>query len=55
VNLTGGRTKDGGAIVGASVFYSSPTEETGAKQGQDEVSKIDQELKVWGSRGTQLV
>jgi hypothetical protein len=26
VNLTGGRTRDGGSIVGASVFYSNPAD-----------------------------
>ncbi|XP_042886607.1 C-Jun-amino-terminal kinase-interacting protein 4-like isoform X21 [Penaeus japonicus] len=44
VNLTGGRTKDGGNIVGASVFYSGDTETTEVKPG-DEVDKLDMELK----------
>lgn len=56
VNLTGGRTQDGGSIVGASVFYSNPTEETIDNKNlpNDEVEKLDRELKVvyywWLSR-----
>merc|ERR1711892_496913 len=47
VNLTGGRTKDGGDIVGASVFYSSPPtfEPKGEISGDDEISKLDAEIK----------
>ena len=47
VNLTGGRTKDGGDIVGASVFYSSPptTEPRGEISAEDEISKLDAEIK----------
>merc|ERR1719431_450869 len=47
VNLTGGRTKDGGDIVGASVFYSSPptTEPKKELSGEDEISKLDAEIK----------
>ncbi|XP_052794690.1 C-Jun-amino-terminal kinase-interacting protein 4-like isoform X3 [Mya arenaria] len=46
VNLTGGRTKDGGSIVGASVFYSNPGEEEPAKpRNGDEVGKVEQELQ----------
>ncbi|XP_071545130.1 C-Jun-amino-terminal kinase-interacting protein 4 isoform X19 [Panulirus ornatus] len=44
VNLTGGRTKDGGNIVGASVFYSGDTETTIVKP-EDEIDKLDMELK----------
>lgn len=44
VNLTGGRTKDGGNIVGASVFYSGDTETTIIKP-EDEIDKLDMELK----------
>lgn len=44
VNLTGGRTKDGGSIVGASVFYSGDTEITQLKPG-DDVEQLDLELK----------
>lgn len=49
VNLSGGKTRDGGSIVGASVFYSdapgpeSPKKKIGA---QSSVDKLDQELKV---------
>lgn len=46
MNLTGGRTKDGGSIVGASVFYSSPSETEKSGNGDTEVDKLDQELKV---------
>lgn len=49
VNLSGGKTRDGGSIVGASVFYSdmsvpeSPKKKIGS---QSSVEKLDQELKV---------
>ncbi|XP_050417313.1 C-Jun-amino-terminal kinase-interacting protein 4 isoform X10 [Patella vulgata] len=44
VNLTGGRTRDGGSIVGtSSIFYSNPTEET--PKPTDDVEQLDQELK----------
>lgn len=46
VNLTGGRTKDGGCVVGASVFYSSPPETDRAIGDGTEVDKLDSELKV---------
>ncbi|XP_076027920.1 C-Jun-amino-terminal kinase-interacting protein 4 isoform X2 [Genypterus blacodes] len=48
VNLSGGKTRDGGSIVGASVFYSdvpgpeSPPRKTGSQSSLD---KLDQELK----------
>ncbi|XP_052675918.1 C-Jun-amino-terminal kinase-interacting protein 4-like isoform X18 [Crassostrea angulata] len=46
VNLTGGKTRDGGSVVGASVFYSSPPEsETDRKEVKDEVDRLNQELK----------
>ncbi|XP_065226364.1 JNK-interacting protein 3 isoform X2 [Planococcus citri] len=60
VNLSGGRTRDGGDIVGASVFYSArnwqmdePDDEVGDRDvepAQDtlqnpEIAKIDRELK----------
>ncbi|XP_053399026.1 C-Jun-amino-terminal kinase-interacting protein 4-like isoform X6 [Mercenaria mercenaria] len=45
VNLTGGRTKDGGSIVGASVFYSNPPEIEDSKSGNTEVDKLEQQLK----------
>ena len=37
VNLTGGRTKDGGDIVGASVFYSAPPPEEHKAEEEDEI------------------
>ncbi|XP_071949714.1 C-Jun-amino-terminal kinase-interacting protein 4-like isoform X3 [Antedon mediterranea] len=48
VNLTGGRTRDGGSIVGASVFYSSSNLEDGqnpSNMSGSEVDKLDEELK----------
>lgn len=48
VNLSGGKTRDGGSIVGASVFYSdlpgpeSPKRKVGSQSSLD---KLDQELK----------
>ncbi|XP_013384858.1 C-Jun-amino-terminal kinase-interacting protein 4 isoform X1 [Lingula anatina] len=46
VNITGGRTRDGGSIVGASVFYSNPPpEEEKTKTVLNEVDKLDQELQ----------
>ncbi|XP_030195271.1 C-Jun-amino-terminal kinase-interacting protein 4 isoform X2 [Gadus morhua] len=48
VNLSGGKTRDGGSIVGASVFYSSapgpppPRRRTGSQSSLD---KLDQELE----------
>ena len=47
VNLTGGKTRDGGSIVGASVFYSDlPASQNKAIKAGDDVEKLDQELKV---------
>ncbi|XP_019647508.1 PREDICTED: C-Jun-amino-terminal kinase-interacting protein 4-like isoform X11 [Branchiostoma belcheri] len=47
VNLSGGKTRDGGSIVGASVFYSdSLPDEDGKKRGsQTSIDKLDAELK----------
>ncbi|KAM4715801.1 C-Jun-amino-terminal kinase-interacting protein 4 [Anableps anableps] len=48
VNLSGGKTRDGGSIVGASVFYSdvSSGESPRKKKGsQSSLDKLDQELK----------
>ncbi|XP_063415036.1 C-Jun-amino-terminal kinase-interacting protein 4-like isoform X10 [Mytilus trossulus] len=48
VNLTGGRTRDGGSIVGASVFYSDPgdfDQETKKEITKDDVEKLNHELK----------
>ena len=48
VDLTGGKTKDGGSIVGASVFYENPPEPEINKKGdgKDDVEKLDDELQV---------
>ncbi|GAB6019442.1 hypothetical protein CHUAL_001023 [Chamberlinius hualienensis] len=48
VNLTGGRTRDGGAIVGASVFYfPSSTDDSLLPIGEkSELDKLDEELKA---------
>ncbi|KAM4623501.1 C-Jun-amino-terminal kinase-interacting protein 4 isoform 2-T2 [Polymixia lowei] len=48
VNLSGGKTRDGGSIVGASVFYSDvPGPESPRKKigSQSSLDKLDQELK----------
>ncbi|KAM3860087.1 C-Jun-amino-terminal kinase-interacting protein 4 [Diretmus argenteus] len=48
VNLSGGKTRDGGSIVGASVFYSDvPGPESPQKRigSQSSLDKLDQELK----------
>ncbi len=49
MNLSGGKTRDGGSIVGASVFYSDvPGPESPKKKigSQSSLEKLDQELKV---------
>lgn len=55
VNLSGGVTKDGGAIFGASVFYNNndieekvniDTEHTTTIDESIEMKKLDEELKV---------
>ncbi|XP_031699010.1 C-Jun-amino-terminal kinase-interacting protein 4 isoform X1 [Anarrhichthys ocellatus] len=48
VNLSGGKTRDGGSIVGASVFYSDvPGPESPKKKigSQSSLDKLDQDLK----------
>uniref|UniRef100_A0A8C9LBF8 Sperm associated antigen 9 n=1 Tax=Pavo cristatus TaxID=9049 RepID=A0A8C9LBF8_PAVCR len=50
VNLSGGKTRDGGSVVGASVFYNdvAGTEADGNKQrtgSQSSLDRLDQELK----------
>ena len=48
MDTTGGRTKDGGSIVGASVFYHEPpVSET--KSNENELEALDSELQS-GSR-----
>ena len=44
MDLAGGKTRDGGSVVGASVFYSDPPERS--NKAKDDVEKLDQELKV---------
>lgn len=51
VNLSGGKTRDGGSVVGASVFYNdvAGTDADGNKQrtgSQSSLDRLDQELKV---------
>lgn len=57
MNLSGGKTRDGGSIVGASVFYrdvseteSSSLSSRKARGSQSSLDKLEQELKVKGSR-----
>ncbi|XP_053721131.1 C-Jun-amino-terminal kinase-interacting protein 4 isoform X3 [Synchiropus splendidus] len=48
VNLSGGKTRDGGSIVGASVFYSDVSTPVSPKRkigSQSSLDKLDQELK----------
>lgn len=50
VNLSGGKTRDGGSVVGASVFYKdiAGLDTEGSKQrsaSQSSLDKLDQELK----------
>lgn len=50
VNLSGGKTRDGGAIVGASIFYSNPSEESCANISNNDdktspVQSLEQELE----------
>uniref|UniRef100_A0A1A7Z063 JNK-interacting protein leucine zipper II domain-containing protein n=1 Tax=Iconisemion striatum TaxID=60296 RepID=A0A1A7Z063_9TELE len=47
VNLSGGKTRDGGSIVGASVFYSDTSGPESPKNigSQSSLDKLDQELK----------
>lgn len=49
MNLSGGKTRDGGSIVGASVFYSDvpgPESPKKKKGSQSSLDKLDQEIKV---------
>lgn len=57
VNLSGGVTKDGGEIVGASVFYNNINNNNNTEKNSDEeltstydesieMKKLDEELKV---------
>ncbi|XP_059079883.1 JNK-interacting protein 3-like isoform X4 [Tigriopus californicus] len=51
VNLSGGRTQDGGSIVGASIFYDRFPSVEVKKATDDELEKLDNEL----SQGKKLV
>lgn len=53
MNLSGGKTRDGGSIVGASVFYrdvsgadSGSLSPRHARGSQSSLDKLEQELKV---------
>ncbi|XP_071968851.1 C-Jun-amino-terminal kinase-interacting protein 4 isoform X2 [Engystomops pustulosus] len=49
VNLSGGKTRDGGSIIGASVFYSDVPGadlEKPRSESQSSLEKLEQELKV---------
>lgn len=52
VNLTGGRTKDGGSIVGGSVFYSKPSSpkenslDVSSEDSEPHITQLEEELKV---------
>ena len=51
--MTGGRTKDGGNIVGASVFYDNPAAASASRtNNSDEVAALDSELQS-GSRNVE--
>ncbi|KAI5701021.1 hypothetical protein M8J75_005322 [Diaphorina citri] len=54
VNLSGGRTSDGGAIVGASVFYSDPQS---GERLRKELEEQEQQLSslVWICTSTQQI
>lgn len=50
-NLSGGKTRDGGSVVGASVFYNdiAATDMDSGKPrsaSQNSLDRLDQELKV---------
>lgn len=46
VNLTGGRTRDGGTIVGASIFYKE--QKADAPSPADDIDRLELELRVRG-------
>ena len=48
VTLSGGCTKDGGSIIGSSVFYTDAVT-TASDTSKDNLEKLNQELKVWKS------
>ena len=44
VVTNGGRTKDGGSLVGGSVFYDNPS--TAPNKPTTDIEKLDKEIKV---------
>lgn len=46
VNLSGGRTRDGGKAFGASVFYTDCLSAAPNPLPADEVDRLNQELQV---------
>lgn len=46
VNVSGGKTRDGGSVVGASVFYSPASGKVPSSAALDEVEKLNQEIEV---------
>jgi hypothetical protein len=53
INLCGGRTKDGGKVYGASVFYSDSGNGSASSNEPptDEVNRLEQELQVMCLKG----
>ncbi|XP_048515745.1 JNK-interacting protein 3 isoform X2 [Athalia rosae] len=45
VNLSGGKTRDGGSMVGGSVFYAAEAQEKNIKIAEDAVEHLDKELQ----------
>ncbi|EEC20519.1 jnk/sapk-associated protein, putative [Ixodes scapularis] len=45
VNLTGGRTRDGGTIVGASIFYKEQGPDPNLPSPSNDIDRLDRELK----------
>ncbi|XP_046413580.1 JNK-interacting protein 3 isoform X2 [Neodiprion fabricii] len=45
VNLSGGKTRDGGSMVGGSVFYAAEAQENNVKTAEDAVEHLDKELQ----------
>lgn len=60
VNLSGGKTRDGGSIIGASVFYSDlpgsdVDDQKPRSESQSSLEKLEQELKVSYPQKRQLI
>ncbi|XP_077558736.1 JNK-interacting protein syd isoform X8 [Haemaphysalis longicornis] len=45
VNLTGGRTRDGGTIVGASIFYKEQKADANLPSPSDDIDRLELELR----------